>query len=217
MKTIITAIRAGEPHTNATITVIHKKGLDVLDAIDRCFSAWYQTTPEGRDAWEYTCGDYNIGDFLSLKKPSKEFQEQFGFYIEEYDCDDSIEITYDRIWGNGDCDLEEEEKEEDAPVETRDWSNAEMVEVTVYRSSTGLYTEEECDDDPLCFPSFPKEIVIAYYEEHRSLFENEQIQRLHIPIEDCSFEKWFDSVYTANDTRDLCEFAEERGFNLTTN
>ena len=210
MITEIYAVREGEPETNATIRVNHAEGLDVLDAIDKCFSAWFKT-PEGKDAWEYTCGDYNIGDYYCLARPPKEFQQRFGFFFEEDDVDNYIKISYDRVWGNGDSD-DEEDDEDVSAAEGRDWSGAEMIEVLVFCDTTGLYTKEECDADNLCDILFPKEIVTAFYEENKATFDGKQMQELGITAEECSFENWLNRVSTAGDTEYLCDFAIERGF-----
>lgn len=106
----IHAVRIGSRgiEMNVIVRVIHKRGIDLLDAMDRCFTDWYKT-PEGRRAWDYTCGDLNIGDMMNGEHPSDDFTMQYGFIVLFDDAvEDVIEISYDRTFG----DYEENEDEE---------------------------------------------------------------------------------------------------------
>lgn len=91
---------------SADIVIFHEPGLgDVMAAIDRCFSDWFMTE-KGREAWEYSCKDYNIGDYLSGDRPDDEFTARYGFVIREPEEDALVDISYDRIWGNCEGGLE---------------------------------------------------------------------------------------------------------------
>lgn len=106
----IHAVRIGSRgiEMNVIVRVIHKRGIDLLDAMDRCFTDWYKT-PEGRSAWDYTCGDLNVGDMLAGEHPTDDFTMQYGFIVLYDDTvEDVIEISYDRTFG----DFEENEDEE---------------------------------------------------------------------------------------------------------
>lgn len=107
----IHAVRIGSRgvEQNVIFRVVHTRGIDLLDAMDRCFTDWYKT-PEGRSAWEYTCGDLNIGDMLNGEHPSDDFTVQYGFVVLYDDTvEDIIEISYDRVFGA----LEEDENEKE--------------------------------------------------------------------------------------------------------
>lgn len=92
---------------NVTVTVYHTAGLDVLKALDACMAAWYQTD-EGRTAWEYTSGDFNIGDWLAGMHPSDEFTRAFGFVIDAGNDHKVIEIDFDRVLGSNDREEEDD-------------------------------------------------------------------------------------------------------------
>lgn len=84
----------------ASIRIIHDKKLDVLDAIQKCFSDWFANTKRGKAAWADTNGDYNIGDYLCMDRPDSQFTSRYGFEILP-DCGmDIIDIDYDWIWGS---------------------------------------------------------------------------------------------------------------------
>lgn len=84
---------------NVLVPVLHFDGLDVLKAIDECFTAWYRTE-EGTKAWSESCGDYNIGDLLCGSRPSCEFTRSYGFEFLPDNGEEIIEISYDRVLGN---------------------------------------------------------------------------------------------------------------------
>lgn len=88
--------------TSVSVLVRHRPGLDILETIDRCMTEWYKTK-EGKDAWEYSCGDYNIGDWLCSRHPSDEFTSRFGFVIDTGDNHRIVEIEYDRVLGGDSC------------------------------------------------------------------------------------------------------------------
>lgn len=88
--------------------VLHDEGLDLMSAIDSCFTAWYKT-PAGRTAWEQSCSDYNIGDMLCGPAPSAAFTRGHGFEFLPDDGEDIIEISYDRVLGDGSNGDEEEQ------------------------------------------------------------------------------------------------------------
>ena len=104
----------------AVVDIYHDKGIDeqgLLPAMDKCFSDWYKT-PEGKKAWEYTGGDLNIGDMLCGFCPDADFTKKYGFVID----DDSrkmglIEISYDRVFGNGDKEDDDNEENKEADEE----------------------------------------------------------------------------------------------------
>ena len=91
--------------------------------------------------------------------------------------------------------------------------NEEMIWVTVYADSTGgLFSEFECDCDNLVELQFPRWIVEEYYKQNEDDFVGETSDELDIPEEECTFDLWLKSVYTAEDTDELYSFAEEKGF-----
>ena len=85
---------------STTLDILHDKGVDVLEMMDRCFSDWYKT-PKGNAAWVYTCGDLNVGDMLAGEKPDDSFTKLYGFVImPEEDIYRYIDLDYDRVFGN---------------------------------------------------------------------------------------------------------------------
>ena len=113
--------------------------------------------------------------------------------------------------------LEQEQSiaESDPPTDQKnadEWANAEMVDVTVYCDSSGLFSEEECEQDNLCELAFPLVLLREYYDQNRQAYENEQIAHLKCRPEECSFEAWLEDAYTADSTDALCDYARQRQF-----
>lgn len=86
-----------------------------------------------------------------------------------------------------------------------------MLSVCIYADSTGLFKESECDSCNLVYMNFPEEIVRKYYEQNKEDFIEETSYELGIPEDECTFEDWYKSVYTAEDTNELYDFAIENG------
>ena len=76
--------------------------------------------------------------------------------------------------------------------------NEKTLEVLIYRDSTGLYTEEECDRENLMYIGLPEGIVRQWFSESR------------ISEEYDSFEEWLHS-YTADSTDGLYYYAMSHG------
>lgn len=90
--------------------------------------------------------------------------------------------------------------------------NDEMIYVCIYCDTTPLFTEEEMDRDNLCELSFPRDMVREYYESDKNTFDDETMAELKIQRDECNFEKWITSVYTADSTVGLFDFCKSRGF-----
>lgn len=105
VKSIIHAVRTDglQITQDVSVEVIHKKGLDLMDAVDRCFTDWYKT-PEGCYAWEAACCDYNIGDMLCSSHPEDAFTKNYGFTVLYDSAEQMIDISYDRVLGHCDSD-----------------------------------------------------------------------------------------------------------------
>ena len=84
---------------NVFVRVLHDEGLDLMPAIDACFTAWYKTEA-GRAAWSASCCDYNIGDMLCGDAPDRDFTRQYGFEFLTDTGEDIIEMSYDRVLGS---------------------------------------------------------------------------------------------------------------------
>lgn len=78
-----------------------------------------------------------------------------------------------------------------------------LIPVTVYCDSTGLYTEEECNENNLCDIYFPEDIVYEWFIQNQI---NRDIDY------DLDFWTWYNDEYTADDTDGLYLFAECEGF-----
>lgn len=78
-----------------------------------------------------------------------------------------------------------------------------LIPVCVYADTTGLYTDEECDFDNLCYIDFPEDIVLDWFIQGKI---NDNIDR------DLDFWTWYNDEYTADDTDGLYLFAEAFGF-----
>lgn len=89
---------------------------------------------------------------------------------------------------------------------------SKMLEVCVYCDSTNMYTDEEINKDNLTYMLFPEKMVMAWYYSREKEFVEETAFELGISEEDCNFQRWFDDVYTADDTDGLYNFAKQRGF-----
>ena len=88
--------------------------------------------------------------------------------------------------------------------------NEKMVWVTIYLDSTGWV---EWDDivDNLIEVEFPERLVRQWYIDNKEKFDEETRHDLG---DDCKvgFETWLRSVYIADDTDGLFEYAIEHGF-----
>ena len=87
-----------------------------------------------------------------------------------------------------------------------------FIEVCVYADSTNLFTEEDCNTDNLVALKFPERIVKDWYEKHESEFVECTANELKKPKSECTFEDWFNEVYTADDTDGLFNFSIEHGY-----
>ncbi len=74
----------------------------------------------------------------------------------------------------------------------------DMMNMTVYRDSTDLFADKECDEDNLITLEFPTPLVKEYFD---TLNENGS----------GSFEDWI-ADYSADDTSSLYDFARSKGF-----
>lgn len=73
---------------------------EVLEALERAVTEWVETTPEGREAWEDSCEDFNIGDFCCQEDPQlQDCLKTHGIHSVEtrFELVESQEISYDRI------------------------------------------------------------------------------------------------------------------------
>lgn len=93
--------------------------------------------------------------------------------------------------------------------------HGKLIPVCVYCDSTDLYSEDEIAVENLTDLLFPERIVRAWYEAHKSEFDDETSYELDIPEPECDFQKWYEEVYTAIDTDGLYDFAIQMGFTPT--
>lgn len=73
--------------------------------------------------------------------------------------------------------------------------------VCVYADTTGLPEDEYFERTNLCYVAFPRKIVEGYYREYIADLRPEE-----------DFETWITSVYDADDTEHLCEYAALNGY-----
>ena len=89
---------------------------------------------------------------------------------------------------------------------------SKMLTPCMYASDTDLYTEEELDEtEPLCALAIPEHIVRSFYNAYPELAE-ETASELGIPVEQATFEKWYNEVYTAESMTGLYYYAVKHGF-----
>ena len=93
--------------------------------------------------------------------------------------------------------------------------NTELIPITIYCDSTGLFSEKECDTNNLTDMLFPVWIVEAWYKENEQNCIEECLE-----IGECLEEKvepnfynWYTSAYTATSTDGLYDFAVAKGYN----
>lgn len=87
-----------------------------------------------------------------------------------------------------------------------------LIPVCVYKDSTNLFTPEEIEADNLTGLMFPEWIVRMWYETNKQEFDLDTKHELKIPLEECTFEKWYNEVYTADDMDGLYDYAARIGF-----
>ena len=107
---------------------------------------------------------------------------------------DSREIpgTYDE------AEKEADEAEHERIISDMRGENENMIPISVYKDTTGLYTQEEIDEDNIAELYFPESIVVEWVA----------------PNESVTFADFMDN-YTADDTVGLVDFARERGFEVS--
>lgn len=91
-----------------------------------------------------------------------------------------------------------------------------MYAITVYACETGLLTEEQratFDYEPLTEILIPESIAIAFYEDINAA--EEVAEELQIPVEQATFRKWYNEVYTADSTVGLWAYCVSRGYTPT--
>ena len=72
------------------------------------------------------------------------------------------------------------------------------------------YLEENYEGGDYVY--FPRQIVIDYYYENEADFQEETAMELGKPINECTFDDWFNDVCTADSVEGLFEFALWCGF-----
>lgn len=86
------------------------------------------------------------------------------------------------------------------------FKDAKLISVCVYADTTGLFSESEYSYDNLADVLFPESIVREYFDEY---IEPELIR----PEETKDpFQYWLTEESTADDTRELVDFAESKGW-----
>jgi hypothetical protein len=90
-----------------------------------------------------------------------------------------------------------------------------MVKVCLYCDTTGLFNEDEIEKDNLCELRFPEKLVKDWYYSNLVEFEEETSGELGMPTEFCTFDLWFNDVYTADDMDGFYAFCVNNGFKAT--
>lgn len=80
--------------------------------------------------------------------------------------------------------------------------------MTIYASATGLYTNEECDNENLIDAPFPYELVKNWFYENEDDLREVGIQS------DDPFETWLRDYSTADCTDSLLNYAYSKGYKL---
>ena len=88
----------------------------------------------------------------------------------------------------------------------------EMVSVTLYCDTTGLFNEDEMNKDNLCELMFPKSLVEEWFYRNMDEHLEETAHELGLDVGECTFDMWFEDVYTADDMDGFYQFAVENGF-----
>ena len=92
--------------------------------------------------------------------------------------------------------------------------NKDLINVCIYADTTGLFTEEECEDANLMDVYFPEYILRKWYETHSELAE-ETADDLHKPLSETTYDDWSDHTVWAGDTDGLWQFSIENGYTPT--
>lgn len=82
--------------------------------------------------------------------------------------------------------------------------------IGMYADQTGQFTEEEIAFDNWCEVDIPKEILRKWYEENN--LAEETAYELKKPIEDVTFEDWYNEVSYGDDTDGLYDYSVKHGF-----
>lgn len=82
--------------------------------------------------------------------------------------------------------------------------------VGIYADQTGKFTEEELNRDNWCEVDIPEEILRMWYEENN--LADGTAWELKKPIEDVTFEDWYNEVSCGDDTDGLYDYSVKHGF-----
>lgn len=88
----------------------------------------------------------------------------------------------------------------------------ETLLVELYKDSTGLFSEEECNQNNWWAVEMPTWLVKKWYEKNETVFKEQTAYELKKDINDCTFEDWFFKVYILDDMDGIWDFAKENGF-----
>ena len=87
----------------------------------------------------------------------------------------------------------------------------DMIFVCIYADTTGLFTNDQCDEDNMCNVAFPVEILRKWYEVHTEIAW-ETAADLKKPINEVTFEDWLNHTIWADDTDGLWQFSIDNGY-----
>lgn len=85
---------------------------------------------------------------------------------------------------------------------------SQLIPVDLYRDSTRLYSDEECDAFNCETFMIREHIVRAWYDEN---IAGEELDE-DFGVYENTFENWYRFVYTCDDVDGLYHFAVDRGF-----
>lgn len=84
-----------------------------------------------------------------------------------------------------------------------------MLVVGMYADQTGLFSEWEVNSENWCEVLIPESIVRKWYGRNELAINT--AHELKIPLEEATFERWFNEVSWGGDTDGLFEFSIQNG------
>lgn len=87
------------------------------------------------------------------------------------------------------------------------------MQIGMYADQTNMFTEEELERDNWVEVDIPEEILKKWYEINN--LAEETSYELKKPIEECTFEDWYNEICCGDDTDGLWDFAIRNGVTPT--
>lgn len=89
-------------HEECTVAVVRWRGVnhpELRSALTAALTEWMRTTQEGKDAWEDSSHDFNVGDLANAPTDSSPLKELLAAQnVHDLEIDVYSDVSGDRYW-----------------------------------------------------------------------------------------------------------------------